>query len=435
MLKNKNLILVVVVIVVIVLIIAAVVFFRQTSPAGGIPSAPQPSGTTETELFPSGEGGTNHADLVPGKATGEGGGADTNLSTFSGGPLANFVKISSRPVAAVFTANQNNATSTNQIFYIERATGHIYKADPNEQVVSRISNTTIPKIYGALGSRGDSALHLVLNYIKDGRTQNFVASLPLQEDETGESFLEEDALPKLTGELLNPGISQFALSPQKDRLFYLREQLGQTLGTIADLDGKNPEVVFTSPLGEWWASWPGTGTVSLQTRASSQALGFLYFLNTKTGALQKIIGGVPGLSANVNPALNSVLYSGAGESGLVFGIYDVKQNIFLGLPPKTLAEKCVWSADSITAYCAVPSDLPKANYPDDWYAGKVSLADNIWRIDSESRRAEVIFNPQLANLGENIDATKLTLSPDESVLYLINKKDLSLWALNLLTSF
>jgi len=68
--------------------------------------------------------------------------------------------------------------------------------------------------------------------------------------------------------------------------------------------------------------------------------------------------------------------------------------------------------------------------PDGWYQGVVSFSDDIWRIDITTGVTTMLVSPP-KTAGEEIDATKLLLSPDEAFLLFVNKKDSTPWSLKL----
>jgi hypothetical protein len=84
-------------------------------------------------------------------------------------------------------------------------------------------------------------------------------------------------------------------------------------------------------------------------------------------------------------------------------------------------------------YCAAPSQPVDAVYPDDWYAGKISTLDKIWQINGATGEIKLIssFNdaPNRA-----IDAFNLGLDQKDNFLFFMNKNDLSLWSLDLVSS-
>ncbi|NIS22997.1 hypothetical protein GWO43_02895, partial [candidate division KSB1 bacterium] len=72
-------------------------------------------------------------------------------------------------------------------------------------------------------------------------------------------------------------------------------------------------------------------------------------------------------------------------------------------------------------------ELPRnALYPDDWYQGTVSFADDLWRIDAANGNTERVAQLVGAD-GVGIDAVDPLLGPDERMLFFINKKDGTPW--------
>jgi hypothetical protein len=94
-----------------------------------------------------------------------------------------------------------------------------------------------------------------------------------------------------------------------------------------------------------------------------------------------------------------------------------------------LAEKCVWSSlNKYVAYCAVPSNVPIGNYPDDWYQGNVSFVDNIYKIDLSLPSMQLLYS---LPTDQNIDATSPSLDQKENYIFFTNKNDYSLWGLKI----
>jgi hypothetical protein len=91
---------------------------------------------------------------------------------------------------------------------------------------------------------------------------------------------------------------------------------------------------------------------------------------------------------------------------------------------KTLPEKCIWSeVDVNKIYCAVPKNLPTANYPDDWYKGLVSFDDNLWQIDTLTGETTLLLNQF------GFDIINIFKTKNEDFLFFQNKKDGTLWSL------
>ena len=79
-------------------------------------------------------------------------------------------------------------------------------------------------------------------------------------------------------------------------------------------------------------------------------------------------------------------------------------------------------------YCGVPIDIPEGEYPDEWYKGKTTFSDSLWRVDTENGALEQLARPETDVL-EAIDVAHPFLSTAGDFLFFINKKDSSLWSL------
>jgi hypothetical protein len=79
--------------------------------------------------------------------------------------------------------------------------------------------------------------------------------------------------------------------------------------------------------------------------------------------------------------------------------------------------------------CGVPSYFPEANYPDDWYKGVISFNDEIWIYDVNNFAKEKVNISQRDKVA--LDIINPQLSEDDNFLLFQNKKDLSLWILDL----
>jgi len=333
------------------------------------------------------------------------------LSPEESGKAADFTQIVSDAVAgaAVFRSE-----STSTIRYIEKSTGHIYEVGPAGKNRERVTNTTILKVFKSLWSpAGDK---VVVRYLEDegasASAKVFSASINAVSN-------------SLEGVFLPRSITSAAASPEEDKIFYLSEKNGATVGVVADFENKNRDVIFSTPFGEFRSGWPSAGIISLLTKPSAFAEGYLYFLSPKTGKLRKIVGGVKGLDASVSPDGEKVLYSQSAKKGFSVKIMDRKEHSVSGFPLKTLPEKCVWSGDSETVYCGVPSSPPPADYPDAWYQGTVSFNDDLWKEDISTGETTLILG------GTGADITSPFMGPNGKHLIFTDKKDGTLWSVNI----
>lgn len=354
-----------------------------------------------TPSFPSGE------------TTGPGAGGSSGGLFPSGGEEALLIKLSDSPVsgAAFF---QGTATAT--VRYVEKSTGHVYEITPDGKDRQRLSNTTILKTFGVLWS--PSADKLVMKYFDgDEGTSGMVKTFSATLNRLTNS-LEGVFLPRAT--------LAVAASPSEDKIFYLIDGGETTLGIISDFNGKNKRTVFSLPFSDFNIAWPSKSVISLLSKPSAFAKGVLYFLNPRTEKLEKIVGGVKGLAAFVSPNGKKVIYGQTEGKGFKTKILNVSDRATVDFYAKTFPEKCAWSGeDEDIVYCAVPFSIPSADYPDDWYKGKVSFNDSIAKIDIATGETKVLSNKP------GFDVISPFLSPDNAYFIFTNKKDNSLWSLKI----
>jgi len=302
---------------------------------------------------------------------------------------------------------------------VERSTGHVHDVvlDTGDRI--RVSNTTIPKVYEVLWK--DDASGFIARFLDDTNSiiKTFSADIL-----TGEEGVEEG---KLDGVFLEEDIDQIAISSDND-LFYLKES--NNTGVRSDFDGDNKKQVIDMDFSEWLYQWTGSSKVLLTTKPSSSVPGYTYSLNTTNGSLEKILGGINGLTTLANKSGEKILYSFSTPSGALLSTYDIQSKESALLSLITLPEKCVWGSDDKTIYCGVPTSAPTGEYPDDWYKGIMSFSDDIWKLDLEFGIAELLVSPTEL-LGVEMDIIKLALTENEESLVFINKKDLTAWTLDL----
>src|SRR5205814_2488628 len=108
----------------------------------------------------------------------------------------------------------------------------------------------------------------------------------------------------------------------------------------------------------WNISWPKENIITFTTKPSSVDLGYLFFFNTDTGAMDRVLGDVSGMSTLTNNDASLVAYSKSEGVSISLMIYDVKNKINKDLKILTLSDKCVWSAKNVdTLYCAIPQSI------------------------------------------------------------------------------
>lgn len=332
-------------------------------------------------------------------------------------------KLSSVPVSAAIATTTRDGLF---VRYIERGTGNVYDIDPDTGDKTRLSQTTIPRIQEAFWM--PNALNAVVRYFDSDfeYAETFAGGLIRDtRAATGSPLYAFD------GEFLETDIKTTSVSAVDQRIAYLAENAnGSTLFTTRS-DGSQKTQIYSSPVREWLLQWFKGDTIALTTKASSAAPGFLYFIPSRGGQPERILPGTFGLTTLVSPSGDRILFSETAQSGLILKNYTRSSRTETMIPAATLPEKCVWSKTEPTfTYCGVPQSIQTKELPDLWYMGLTSFSDQIWKIDTTTGSATLIAIPK-EYTREEIDAVQLSLSRNEDYLIFVNKKDGSLWALEL----
>jgi len=331
--------------------------------------------------------------------------------------------------AGVFEKN-----GTAYIRFVDTATGNIFENELGTNMVMRVSNTTIPKINEALWLPDGNSV--ILRYLSDsGAVQtlhaDIVESSEAATDQNGNGNGGAD-LYALKGAFLPANISSMALFGPRERVFFITRNTngtGGSAGFTAETTGARAVKIFDTPIHEWTASWPRENTIIITSKPSANSLGFSYIVSSTNGSMERLLGGIAGLSINISLNLERVVYSESTASGARLNAVNLKTRDQKRLAG-TLAEKCLWLKDNINLICAVPKNLPNATYPDNWYDGSITFSDTFWRINTDTGEAQVVLDPRDIGAGE-IDAIKLVVDSAENILVFTNKKDSTLWGLRI----
>ncbi len=311
------------------------------------------------------------------------------------------------------------------IRYVDSESGTVHQIllDTNED--RRVSETRIPKIHEAFfASSGGTAL---LRYLNDDTRviETFAGTVPTV-SASGDSSLE------MKGSFLPENIASLVISPDGTKIFYLTMSGNNSLGTIASPSGDGRTQPFVSAFTEWNPEWVTSRIIALTTKPSASVPGYAYIFDVQTKEITKVLGSIPGLTTLWSPDGKKVLYSKTrtGGNDFVLSLYDTTTKKSADLGINTLPEKCVWASDAITLYCAIPDSRPRGAYPDIWYQGAISFTDSIWKLDTQTSLYKTLSNPS-EDVDTAIDGIHLFLDAAERNLFLTNKKDGSLWLVNL----
>lgn len=337
--------------------------------------------------------------------------------------IKDFQELKSIPVTGIIDADtaphftktvtsnpiKDSFEQVSSIRFVERMNGHIYKMFLDTKTKEKISNSTIPSIYESFFDR--TANTVIYRYLG---VNNVISSFIATLGETKGDFLPQD-------------ISDISISRDGNKFFYLVENSNGVVGTVGVFGSGSKEVVFNSPLTEWLSQWDNKGRIFLTTKPSYGSEGSMFFLDTSRKTISKLFGGIAGLTTIINGKGTHVLYSTSSDTGPQLSVIDLSKHLVKDLNAYGLPEKCVWGGDGITVYCAVPNTINGNQYPDLWYQGLESFNDYFIKINIETGDKTTIAN----SIDETrVDATYLFLDKTESTLFFTNKKDSTLWSLD-----
>lgn len=386
-------------------------FFGRINP---FPQRPNPTPTPETPELPREE--------IPIDMTA------VRLRQVSSMPVAGFTvfeKERYKEIPRTLEVSQTPTPPETEFYpsvrYVARSNGNIYQTFADQISERRFSSTLVPKVYEAYF--GDGGNSVIMRYLKsDERTiVTFLGTLP--KESLGADIATEN---EIKGTFLPEGISDLAVSGNGNSLFYILPVGEGVAGITSTISGDKKNQVFDSAFSEWLPQWSKISTVMLTTKPSHQTPGYLYTLNTERKELTKTLGDINGLTTLTSPDGKFVLYA---DSNLYLYLYDVSLGKSDLLTARTLPEKCTWGKNSNVVYCSVPKFVPVSAFPDEWYKGKISFSDEIWKIDATTKNTEKISELFSGAKMEDMDNIKLSLDQNEGYLFFVNKKDSLLWQL------
>lgn len=327
----------------------------------------------------------------------------------------------------------------NIIRYVERATGHIYETKTNSFNTERLSNTTIPKTFEVkFFNDPNKLIYRYIDATNEDLIKSYLAELnEVQVSTTTSTSTEEytgdlETEINLTGVFLDDNIDQLDVSESGNIYnLFISNLVGNTkslIYTYTESTLLNPDLVLNSEISQINTEWINNNEISVTTKPSYIYDGYSYILNTNTGILDKILGPEVGLTTKYSSDGNMVIYSVNNNGNTETYIKNISTNEILSPNFKTITDKCTWDNDSVEVYCAIPRSIT-GDFPDVWYQGVYSFNDSIISYNTETRNGSVYYID--GDINQSLDVINLKLSDDETFLLFQNKKDLSLWILDL----
>lgn len=408
--RNKNILIISITFLVLLIIGGAYWYFSKKV----VPTVPTPA-------FPGGAG------AITGGAGGEGLPEEQPFIPGSGAPLPRLYELHKVPVAgAGFIETGKGADHTVSARYIERGLGHIYETPLATLMESRISNETHSGLTEALWGNGGKSV--VIRFIGDSDFGVVIKSSILNLGDTISSFARSTSTESIseftkTEEVFLPDYIPFMATAEDgaDKLFYLENGISASAGSITSFKNTLNSKIFSSSFTEWLPQFPSQKLVTLTSKPSANVPGHLFFIDPKTKASTKVLGGINGLTTLTSHDGKFVLYSETRSNKPGLSLYDTVKKETRILPLQTLPEKCVWSFKNVALiYCAVPQAIPGGTYPDEWYQGTVSFSDAVWLIDASTGLTQKVMTPSDYN-APSLDIINPTISSDDYHLLFMNK--------------
>ncbi|MEO6536426.1 MAG: hypothetical protein ABIT47_01930 [Candidatus Paceibacterota bacterium] len=310
------------------------------------------------------------------------------------------------------TASTSSTTPDVEVHFIDRASGNVYAYIAHARTLTRISNKTLPGVQE-------------VSWLSDGSR----AYARFLSTSAGGEHIDTYSLDAHSGEgyLLEQDLNQ-ALVVGSSSFFSLLSGTTGSVGTIAHADGTNAKTLFSTLLSSLVVH-PTNGNFFATNKPSSSIDGYAFQIDRTSGGFSRILGPFPGLSVLPSPSGTSLLFSYVDAGVVHLRVMDVKNRTSTALPLATFAEKCTWSTDNLSAYCAVPTAM-QGNLPDNWYQGATIFTDRIWKIDLTQRLATLVVDP--TQVGKvSVDAVSLTTDPGEDILMFTDKHTGALYAYDL----
>jgi len=310
--------------------------------------------------------------------------------------------------------------------YIESESGHMYETTDSVLTNTRITNTTIPRVVEAVFLNAD---RLLMRYVDP--TADTIKTFSAQVQEQSESELTDDAdrLSRLSGVFFPDNIKDITVN-QDEEVLYTQVSSSGLVAVVADALGQNKKQIFSSALKEWKPDWSGRSeTITMTHYPSAISYGLSQVLNRTTERVTPLVSGKQGLDILMSPNGERTLVSYKTGNTISLFVRDESGGLQdTGLD--TYAEKCVWSGDSLLAYCAQPINQIGRNAPDTWYQGVETYSDDVWRINTSDVGVKELFSPFDEGL-YSLDIIDLGISNDERFLYFRDKQNLFFWTYQL----
>lgn len=300
-----------------------------------------------------------------------------------------------------------------ELWYAERATGHIFATRPRTGEVERLSNTLMPKTQQALFGKGE----IIVRRIEDGVLATFSGTI--KEGATSTALL---------GSTLEKNIAQVSIDTATGELFFVRPTAGGSDIVLSRADGSKQSILVSSPLRNWQPIAVPGRRVIVQLPSDSVPGGAY---EVGKNSLTPLLGPQPGLIVVPKASSTALLWSTSAGGTLALFARSGPDAVSVAFNLKTVASKCVWGSPRAIhqqiAYCAVPRTLARGAFLDPWHQGQLHTNDAWWQLDTSSGASQALYAME-----EAIDVRDPQIDPSGTWIAFRDGRDESLWALRIL---
>lgn len=337
-----------------------------------------------------------------------------NNGSGSNGSSASQADLKIRPISQEKVMAPVIGSDGKTVKYYSKTIGNVFESAFDGSGLKKISSATLEGLAKILWSPDKEKVIGVFS--KDSKTERYFYDYATNRSS-----------------LLNSNIGYVAWSPDSKKIAYqfTSAESEESNISIADPDGSNWKNIFKTRLADLIVEWPSRGKISIRSRVSGLAQGLLYAINPDSGDFEKVLSDLNGLNVKWSPKADKILYSFTTSRGknpaLWLSNEDGTQTKDLKLAG--IADKCAWSNDDRTIFCALPQEISEfAVWPDDYYKGLVILSDNFYKINLETGEKTKIAG---SSAQFSFDAQDLFLSPKEDLLFFVNRADGLLYSLKI----
>lgn len=333
-------------------------------------------------------------------------------------------QVDSSPVAGMgFVGTSTNAT----LLYVQNSTGYLISTPLDQDVITRVTNTLIPKTREALITANGSA---ILRGI-DGNDAitTFVGTVATSSMSTTTITTGENGPKPFVGKEMPKNILSIVLNQKTRDITYLTaDQKGGSTITQVGWGGGKAKILFTSPLQGWNMMQLADARIILTQKPSDSIPGYVYQLNTRDGTLTPLVRDIPGLTALPQASTSAIIFSASANGEIALYVASSSKAVPSRLSIKTVTEKCVWApGKELIVYCAVPHSITSNAFLDLWHQGFIHTNDSWWKIDFTTGSTTALMDAHDTPL----DVQKPIIDPTGEYIAFINGADESLWLLRI----